>query len=74
MVLSGRLEEESVKKSECGLACWLVLHATRKRRQRMCTLSCWLAFPAGKSCVEESERMLPRLFIVSRGSDPGRMG
>ena len=29
--------------------------------------------PARKACVKESERMLPRLFIVSRESDPGRM-
>ena len=27
-------EEESVKKSECGLSCWLVLPAARKRRDR----------------------------------------
>ena len=39
-------EEESVKKSECGLSCWLVLPAARKRKERMCALSCWLACPA----------------------------
>ena len=66
-------EEESVKKSECGLSCWLVLPAARKRRERMCALSCWKVCPARKACVEESERMLPRLFIVARGSDSGRM-
>ena len=49
MVLSGLLEiceRESVKKSECGLSCWLVLLAARKRRERMCALSCCLACPA----------------------------
>ena len=35
-----------MKKSECGLSCWLVLPAARKRRERMCALSCWLACPA----------------------------
>ena len=93
MVLSRLLEiceRESVKKSECGLSCWLVLPAARKRRETMCALSCWLAcpaasqwgsekrktglvYPAQKACVEEGERMLPHLFIVARGSDPGRM-
>ena len=29
--------------------------------------------PTLKACVEEGERMLPRLFIVAQGSDPGRM-
>ena len=60
-------EEESVKKSECGLSCWLVLPAARKQREtgQVC--------PARKACVQEDKRMLPRLFIVARGSDPGRM-
>ena len=82
-------EEESVKKSECGLSCWLVLPSARKWRERICALS-WLACPAAsqrgsekrktgkvclawKACVEKGERMLPRLFIVAWGSDPGRM-
>ena len=76
MVLSRLLEiceRESVKKSECGLSCWLFLPAARKRRERMCALSCWQICPAWKACVEERERMLPRLFIVPRESDPGRM-
>ena len=46
-------EEESVKKSECGLSCWLVLPAARKRRERMCTLSCRQICPARKTSVEE---------------------
>ena len=66
-------EEESVKKSECGLSCWLVVPAARKRRERMCALSCWLACLAWKAYVEESKRMLPHLFIVSQGSDLGRV-
>ena len=57
---------ESVKKSECGLWCWLVLPAARKQRERMCALSCWMACPARKACMEEGERMLPRLFMVAR--------
>ena len=43
MMLSGLLEiseRESVKKSECGLTCWLVLPAARKQRERMCALLC----------------------------------
>ena len=67
-------EEESVKKSECGLSCWLVLPAARKQRERMCALSCWLACPAAsqwgsektgqvspawKACMEEGKIMLP---------------
>ena len=42
MALSGLLEiceSEPVKKSDCGLSCWLVLPAARKRRERMCALS-----------------------------------
>ena len=66
-------EEESVKKSECGHSCWLVLPAARKRRERMCALSCWQVCPTRKACVEEGERMLPRLFIIARGSDPSRI-
>ena len=62
-------EEESVKKSECGLSCWLVLPAARKQRERKTRQVC----PALKACMEESERMLPRLFIISQRSDPGWM-
>ena len=49
-------EEESVKKSECGLSYWLVLPAARKRRERKTGQVC----PARKAFVEEGERMLPR--------------
>ena len=78
-----------MKKSECALSCWLVFPAARKRRESMCSVvlaglsCCWSVgkreekagqvYPARKACVEEGERMLPRLFIVARGSDPGRM-
>ena len=66
-------EEESVKKSECGLSCWLVLPTARKSRERMCALSCWQVCPARKACMEDSERMLPRLFIVTWESDLDRI-
>ena len=72
MVLSGLLEiyvTESVKESECGLSCCLVLPAARKRRGRKTGQVCL----ARKAYVEEGERMLPRLFIVARGSGSGRM-
>ena len=62
-------EEKSVKKSECGLSCWLVLPAAWKQRER----KTGQVYPARKACVEEDEKMLPRLFIVARGRDPGRM-
>ena len=64
---------ESQWRRVCGLSWWLVLPAARKWRERMCALSCWLACPARKAGVEEGKRMLPRLFIVARGSEPGRM-
>ena len=81
-------EEESGKKSEYGLSCWLVFPAAK--RERMCALSYWLACsavsqcgsvkrktrqvcPARKACVEEDEIMLPCLFIVAQRSDPGKM-
>ena len=41
-----KYERELVKKSECGLSCWLVFPAAWKRRERMCALTCWLACPA----------------------------
>ena len=63
-----RVSEESVE-SERALSCWLVLPAARKRRERKTGQVC----PARKACVDEGERMLPRLFIDARGSDPGRM-
>ena len=46
---------------------WLVLLLASKKWKigQVC--------PDRKACVEKSERMLPRLFIVARGSDPGRM-
>ena len=67
-------ESESVKKRECVcLSCWLGLPAARKRREIMCALSCWQVCPARRTCVEEGERMLPRLLIVARESDPSRM-
>ena len=72
MVHSGLLEicdRESVKKSNCGLSCWLILPAFSKRSER----KTGQVFPARKACMEECERMLPRLFTVARGSDPGRM-
>ena len=77
---------ESVKKSECGLvlpaawkkrericalSCWLAYPAAsqwgseKRKTGQVC--------PARKACVEKGERMLPRLFIVAQGSDPGRM-
>ena len=46
-------EEESVKKSECGFSCWLVLPAARKRRERMYALSYWLAYPAASQWGSE---------------------
>ena len=66
---------EEVSLSECGLSCWLVLPAARKRRERMCALSCWLAlsycWPVEKR--EESEKWLARPFMLPRGGDLGRM-
>ena len=47
----------------------MVSHVARKSRERKTGQVC----PARKACVEESERMLPHLFIVARGSDPDRM-
>ena len=55
----------------CALSCWLASPATgqwwseKEKTGQVC--------PARKTTVEEGERMLPRLFIVIRGSDPGRM-
>ena len=49
MVLSRQLEiceRESVKKSECGLSCWLVFPAAKKQRERMYALSCRHVCPA----------------------------
>ena len=53
------------------LSCWLASSAAsqwgseKKKTGQVC--------PAQKACMEESERMLPCLFIVARGSDQGRM-
>ena len=59
MVLSGLLEicereRGSVKKSECGLSCWLVLPVVRKRRERKTRLdrSVLLERPAWKKVKE----------------------
>ena len=49
-------EEESVKRSECGLSCWLVLPAARKRRERMCALSCWMVCPATSQWGSEKRK------------------
>ena len=55
----------------CALSCCLTCPAasqwgSEKRKTGQVS-------PARKACVEEGKRMLPRLFIVARGSDPGRM-
>ena len=55
----------------CALSCWLACPAAsqwgseKRKTGQVC--------PARKACMKEGERMLPRLFIVARGSDPGRM-
>ena len=79
MVLSRQpeiCERESVKKSQwrrVNVLChvdWLVLLlASGGSENRETGHAC----PDRKACVEEGERMLPRLFIVAKGSDPGRM-
>ena len=65
-------ERESVMKSECGISCWLVLPAARKRRERMYALSCWQVCPARKVCVEERESALScwlDLYFLLLGSE-----
>ena len=68
-------ESQWRKVSECGLSCWLVFPAARKRRERMCALSCWQGLSCPKGLRKrESERMLLCLFIVARGKWPGQNG
>ena len=74
MMLKGLLEiceRESVKKSKCGLSCWLILPAASKRRERMCALSCWLAlscyWPMEKR--EKGEKWLAWPFMFPWGGD-----
>ena len=50
-------ERESVKKSECGLSCWVVLPAARKRRERK-TGQVW---PDRKAYAEEVESVAERI-------------
>ena len=58
-------EEESVKKSECGLSCWLVLSAARKRRERMYALSCcWLVLLL--ACGEARRGKQDRSVLLER--------
>ena len=58
-------------KRECALSCCLACPVAsqwgseKRKTGQVC--------PARKACEEAGERMLPRLFIVAQGSDPGRM-
>ena len=82
IVLSGLLEiwervseEESVKKSECGLSCWLVLPAVRKRRREnaICRVD-WSVLPlAGQEAIRGRE-MVSAAFYVAPGRWPGKNG
>ena len=62
-------EEESVKRSECNLSCWLVLPAARKRRERQnrTCLSC------SKGLRGRGWKNVTSLLIVARVTSPGRM-
>ena len=52
-------EEESVKKSECALSCWVVFPAARRRKERK-----WSIMLPGLSCHSQDRKRRERMCTV----------